>query len=428
MSDASGSTRGRHLGSVAGRRVDDRTPFLIGSVAKSFTATEVVSLAQRGIIDLSQPAARWVPELRRPATERITVRQLLSHTSGFSTAAGLSRTDRPDAHPGVLAELVAELASEGPSTGSGSVQGSGSGNESGAGANYAYSDANYLILTHLVEIVTGQGFAATLQRDVLTPLGLSDTTGDATKTRAGEVGGGHRSWWGVKVPFAQEPVPTGAGYGYLTSTPADLLRFGRAQLAPNPVLDAEGLRTLHRPQVDSGPGRAYAAGWRVDEMDGLPRPVLHHTGATPGYFSHLLVDRQSGTVVVVLANSYSEAQAPALAAIGPDLLRERLGAPAERTTSDPVLRWAPFVPPVLALGLAVFAALVWTGRSHRPRTALFTGALSTAASAAVPTLVGQPPRVLALWAPDLAVGLVAVAVSGVVLLFAAGRALRSAAS
>ena len=92
------------------RAVTRDTPFLLGSISKSFTAMAVMQLAERELVALDAPIATYLDAFRGQAGEAITVRQLLSHTSGYSTLQGnQSHTDRT-AERNELATRVRQLA------------------------------------------------------------------------------------------------------------------------------------------------------------------------------------------------------------------------------------------------------------------------------------------------------------------------------
>ena len=127
---------------AAGRPVDAQTPFLLGSVSKGITALAVSQLAERGAVDLDAPVRRYLPEFAladASASDEITVRQLLDQTSGIPTSAGVAPLSEPASS---LDARVRELAAVAP--------------VSAPGAAYHYSNANYVVLGRLVEVVSGQ--------------------------------------------------------------------------------------------------------------------------------------------------------------------------------------------------------------------------------------------------------------------------------
>lgn len=134
---------------------------LWGSVAKPVTATAVMQLVEAGRVALDDPVVThvpWLPVHQRGGTE-VTVRHLLTHTSGYSTEAGVALADRarsgPDASRRTVRDLDATALVAEP------------------GGRHRYSAVNFLLLGALVEEVTGQSFARYLDRQVLAPAGMT---------------------------------------------------------------------------------------------------------------------------------------------------------------------------------------------------------------------------------------------------------------
>ncbi|MFF5804752.1 serine hydrolase domain-containing protein [Streptomyces sp. NPDC012746] len=212
-------------------RAEDR--LRIGSVTKTFTATVVVQLAAEGRIGLDAPVERYLPGLIRGNGHdgrRITVRQLLQHTSGLPDHAesitGLPVNDWRYRHYEPRELIATALKLPHPAK------------------TWHYSTTNYVIAGLIVEKVTGRGIEAEVTRRIIEPLGLRDTFwpgdgdgdgggGDETRIR----GAHSRSYFtGPDAPDAAPPereridgtewnVTFGGAGGALISTPADVNRF-----------------------------------------------------------------------------------------------------------------------------------------------------------------------------------------------------------
>ncbi|WP_425309303.1 serine hydrolase domain-containing protein [Ammonicoccus fulvus] len=367
------------------------SPVLVGSVSKSFTATLVLRLVEQGRFGLDDEVATrlaWFPH------RRVTVRDLLRHTSGYDQSVGLVLADRFDTAPGALRRAAGEAAEHAPN---------------GPLGVYAYSDANYLLLGALVEEVTGRPFAEALATEVLDPLALGRTGAEA----ALDPGPGHRSWWGTWVPFDSGYDDSGAPYGYVVSTLDDLDRWAAAHQDGGalPLAEAERL-AMQSPQADAGrvsDGSAlwYGYGWRGGTLAG--GAVVEHTGATPGYFTHVLWLPERDVRVVVVANAYAQAADARLASVARDLARMAVGkTPAPVLGGDPLLGWGPFALLVLAVsGLVVGVVRVRRpGRSWHAAVCVLIGVLALVAPSMV---IGLPGRTIRLWAPDFGWALIAVA-------------------
>ncbi|MBJ7291133.1 serine hydrolase domain-containing protein [Williamsia sp.] len=379
------------------RPVGDDTPFLIGSVAKSMTATVIAQRVARGEVRMTDRIGTHLPWL---SAGEPSVEQLLTHTSGYTAADGLAVAERFDNSPGAIRRAARDLR------------------HSGSVGRYSYSDANYLVLGALIEELSGRPFSDVLRSDVLEPLGMRHT--GAAASDAASLPPGHRFWWGHPREYAPGFDESGGPFGYITSTLGDMARWAGAQSGHAPaVLDASILAELHKPRVRSGDDD-YAYGWRVSR--GTVAQTIQHTGATPGYFAHVLIAKD-GRAVVVLMNAYSEAAAPALASVAPNLLRALDGQPTVTERGDGVLASAPWIAAVIGLfGVVVVGLAWWRPRRRGVRVCLAVGAtMICGAAAAVPLLTGSTYRTVWIWVPDLAVALIitvaAWAGAAVVLIF-----------
>ncbi|EXG80542.1 serine hydrolase domain-containing protein [Cryptosporangium arvum] len=376
-----------------GDAVTADTPFLLGSVSKPFTALAVMQLVESGRVDLDAPVRTYLPEF--PAG--ISVRQLLTHTSGLAQWA--LRTDRFGSDADELGRAVREL-------------------EPGhAPGEHEYSDANYLAAAAVVEAVTGRSFGDHLHTAVLDPLAMDHavaTTADAVSLPAG-----HRLYFGHPRRFDPAYDPSGVAYGYLGADLGDVTHFVTAQLrggryGSTQLLSPAGIALTQKGVADFGAGR-YGLGWRESELDG--DRIAWHAGATPGYFSHVVLVPGSDLGVVVLANAYSPTVDGELAAAAFDLARIAAGATPTGSDPDPLFAAATIAPLVVAFVLVVL--LAWSLRPHRPRRRsvvrliawlLPCGALVAIAAWGFPAAMGVDLSQTRLWTPDIGLALVAVIV------------------
>ena len=223
-----------------GRPITTQTPFLLGSTSKSFTALAVAQLVEAGRVDLDTTASTYLPWLRlgdQDTARRVTVRQLLTHTSGLPQVWSTDLTDRYDNRPGALARSVHDLASVRPTA--------------AVGQTYQYSDANYMILGALVENVTGDTFGGYLRRHVLDPLQMTHSAATADEARAVGIPAGHRYYFGRPQRFAAPFDTAGVPYGFLAASLDDLSHYVIAQLSggrygDTRILGPQSTRQLHR--------------------------------------------------------------------------------------------------------------------------------------------------------------------------------------
>lgn len=122
------------------------TPFLIGSVSKSFTALAIMQLIEADKIDLDEAVGTYLEVFSGRPSAKITIRQLLSHTSGFSTVQGNSMHMDHDANEANIAERAAQLAAWDLAF--------------APGERWEYSNANYHVLGAVIEAVSDLDYAS----------------------------------------------------------------------------------------------------------------------------------------------------------------------------------------------------------------------------------------------------------------------------
>ncbi|GAB7184541.1 serine hydrolase domain-containing protein [Kitasatospora sp. Ki12] len=306
-------------------RTDGR--FRAGSVTKVFTATTVLQLVGEGRIGLDDPVERHLPGLV-PNGAKITVRQLLNHSSGLwdstnekggvfpelaDAAAvrdwldqgGLTRTITPAQ---VVAASVAHAPNFPPGTG------------------YGYSNVNYALLGMIIERVTGHGYAQEITARVLRPLRLDGTYFPGTAT---DIRGPHAHGY---VTLVEGPGPADRSdrdvtvasvswanaAGELISTLSDLNRFEQAltsgRLLP-PQLMKEMTTTIPVEIEGQPTGLSYGLGlarWQLSCGE-----VRGHDGGVPGYSSQLWSsgDRQVALSVTTRGDD-KQVQAQMVAEVG----------------------------------------------------------------------------------------------------------------
>lgn len=194
------------------RPMTPQTPVVIGSVGKSLTALAIRQLVEAGRIEMDEPVTRYLPWFRLAgppgAGDAITIRALLDHTSGLSTADGQDpRWYVPGMVPEGVVRALATIRADRPA------------------GSYEYSNLNYVVLGVIVEAVSGQAYGEYLRQHVFEPLGMQRSITNPDAAAALAPAEGHRYLFGVPVPFA-EPYPTGmVAAGYQVSTAEDMAHY-----------------------------------------------------------------------------------------------------------------------------------------------------------------------------------------------------------
>jgi CubicO group peptidase (beta-lactamase class C family) len=275
----------------------DQTLYRIASISKTFAATTVVQLAERGKLSLDDPVDRhlkwFVPRDSTPAST-VRVWHLLSHSGGLQREAPGSDWDAlvsPDADSIASATRDTPLALP-------------------PQMRLAYSNYGYAVAGQLVQQVSGQSYVRYLRENVLQPLGMTATEAlDGNETRPGlAVPYGRRRPEGPRTIEPQMARSDAfASVGMLVSSVSDLAKWASFQFRESdadagPVLSGASLREMHRPHFllpDWSQG--WGLGWRLTRSEGGAR--IDHGGSLPGYRSSLLLDPSSRVGVILLMNS-----------------------------------------------------------------------------------------------------------------------------
>ncbi|MER5356141.1 serine hydrolase domain-containing protein [Kitasatospora sp. NPDC002551] len=283
--------------------------FRVGSQTKTFVAVVVLQLAEEGRVALNAPVADHLPGVvagNGYDGARITVRQLLQHTSGiapYNPYPGVS-TPRPEPDGAYsLTALVRQGLSVPPVA------------EPGAG--FTYSNTNYYVLGLLIEKLTGQPVHRAVTERAIAPLGLTRTLFPAPGERAlpaPAVNGYHIARLGpfsVWTPVTDYDSSLYSSVGGMVSTLADLTAFHRA-LAGGALLAPESLAEM-RTTLEVNPTVAYGLGLHRRALP-CGGTAWGHSGVVPGYQSYTLVtdDGRHASVVTNAAIQFGALPTAAL--------------------------------------------------------------------------------------------------------------------
>lgn len=264
------------------------TPYAIASISKWLTTIGILRLVEAGKLELDAPITRWLPKYRADTGAKVTLRRLMSNTSGVPNGFIAALKADPELLPGLVKTDVSADAA---------VKRWGEGDLAfEPGKAFDYSMTNWIIIVAVVEAVTGKPFATAMAELVTTPLGL-------THTGLGEPAGLASAYRSVD-PLARHMearLSIMAASGGYVSTAGDLLRAAHLVFDGN-LLTPDSKRemlTVIRSDQD------YALGGRVKTRfaDGMPRVYAWETGRTGGYRSVLGHRFDDQTTVVLLNNT-----------------------------------------------------------------------------------------------------------------------------
>ena len=269
------------------------TRFRVASITKLFTAVLVMQQVEAGTLDLDATIGTYLPDYAGPAKDRVTLRQLLTHTSGITNSDQVKSFEDavvngvpPYQRPGTIADLVARHAS-GPLV-------------AAPGAAFDYNNADYLLLGMMLEKVTGKPYGTLVAEKIAGPVGMRSTAMPEWQAIEPAIATGYLHVGDGKF-IGELPVyyENSHAAGALVSTAADIAAFSDA-LYGGRLASADSLRTMLVPAKEE-----YAFGQWVApvKVHGGDDRVAHRPGSIMGANTQLLRYVDDGLTVVILANS-----------------------------------------------------------------------------------------------------------------------------
>lgn len=267
------------------------TVFRVASLTKQFTATLVIQLAEQGKLRLDDPIGKYVPELNPEIGKRVTLHQLLNHTSGIVDYANL---------PGFWANRLGEKV---PKADFLAIMNRPLEFEPGTQAHY--SSSNYTLLGWVIEKQTGKTYSEALDSMILRPLGMQRTAYEAPDRIIPRKAYGYTRVLGEYRPADPLWIPNIGAGGGVTSTTGDFFKLDRA-LAGDTLLKPESKRQMFTAYIkdDVWGDLGYGYGWLIGTrtIAGKPRLVHEHGGNGNGFRTLVTRYPEDGKLVVIFLN------------------------------------------------------------------------------------------------------------------------------
>jgi D-alanyl-D-alanine carboxypeptidase len=278
-----------------GTPVDDSTRYRVASITKLFTSVLILQLHQEGRLNVDATIGTVMPAYPGEGGDRVTVHQLLNHTSGLENfdrersfqegvENGLERYQKPHTSNALLARCCGgRLAGE-------------------PGAAFTYNNADYIVLGKIIEHVTGKPYAQVLHERILAPLGLRDTGMMRSDTILPRLASTYfyPDDTGKGVPDLPVYWENFYAAGGMYSTAADLLVFADALFGGERLLGADARQRLLTPALDD-----YGYGlWSYSfERGGRRHRVAKRPGSIMGANAVLYRLLDHDATIVLLANT-----------------------------------------------------------------------------------------------------------------------------
>lgn len=263
------------------------TPFIIGSMSKSFTALSVMQLLEQGKVELDAPISGYIDcsdYLKDPSEgDEIMVRELLNHTSGLDTNHYFGNAKITESR-----------------------------------GTYRYSNVGYGLLGKIVEAVSGMSYEEYVEQNIFGPLNMEHSAASLEKSRENGLISGYRNYFGIPVagapdyPNGSSPSRDSAPYstvqaGYISSSASDMGKYLQMYLNGGlGIVSQESINTMFYDIVpeDGNGNDFYGMGWGYSTQ--YSQSLLNHSGLVENYTSNMFIipEKEIGIVVLVNMNDY----------------------------------------------------------------------------------------------------------------------------
>jgi CubicO group peptidase (beta-lactamase class C family) len=265
--------------------------FQSGSVGKQFTATAVMMLVEEGRVGLDDKITKYFLEAPE-SWKKITVRHLLTHTSGIKDYTGKDFDYRRDYTEAALEKIALNLPLD-----------------FAPGEKWSYSNSGYMLLGFLIRRVTGKFYGDFLQERIFGPLGMRTTRIISEQDIVAHRSAGYRLAKGeLKNQEWVSPSLNTTADGSLYFSVLDLAKWDAALFTEN-LLKRSSLEEMWKPvKLNDGRTHPYGFGWAVKEMNG--HRLIEHGGAWQGFTTAISRYVDDGLTVVALTNLDSRHSRP----------------------------------------------------------------------------------------------------------------------
>ena len=259
--------------------------YSIGSISKQFTATAILLLQEEGKLSLNDVVGKYVPNLTRG--DEVTIRQILSHTSGYQDYWAEDYVMTTMNHPETAQQIIDTWGKK-PL-------------DFEPGTQWQYSNTNFVIAGSIVEKVTGRPYMEFLTQYIFRPLGMQSVwNSDEVKLTEPDAAAYYRFALGPLRPAPKEGRGWMFAAGELAMTAHDLALWDESLIAQT-VLKPESYKQMFTEvKLKDGKGTHYGLG--VDVIDRGGHRSIEHSGEVSGFVADNVVLVDDGVAVAVLTN------------------------------------------------------------------------------------------------------------------------------
>lgn len=268
------------------------TVYHLASIAKTFVASAIIKLQAQGKLDVNDRVVDHLPyfKLQSPAYQEITIKQLLTHTSGLPSHLRLDEWKKPSYAENAVETYVRSAKD--------AVL------EFAPGTDFNYSDVGYITLGDIIAKAAGMNFESYIVTQLFEPAGMDHSTFLKPRTlpenwAAPHIVGTNTQVWEY-YPYNREYAPCNA----LHSTVLDMCKWGVATLdrgkSGQAIMDTSSYNLLLSPWEDTPWGEKIGFSWFLQQYEGMA--TVLHTGADIGFSAQMIMYPEEDVCIVVLAN------------------------------------------------------------------------------------------------------------------------------
>ncbi len=254
------------------------TKFRLGSITKQFTAMAVMQLQERGRLNVADPLSKYIPDY--PQGDRIILHHLLTHTAGVPNFTDFPEYRTQMALPSSLEKTI-RLFRDKPL-------------DFTPGEKFKYSNSGYILLSYVIEKVSGQSYESFVAENIFKPLNMKDSGYDHQETILKNRASGYvlTDDGLINAPYIDMSIPSGGGALY--STVGDMYLWDRA-LYTEKLAGRKSLNALFTPSKEN-----YGYGWLIGDLPG--HKIITHDGSVNGFMTHIARYVDDDACVIVLSN------------------------------------------------------------------------------------------------------------------------------
>jgi len=266
---------------------DIDTKFKIGSITKQFTAILVLQMVEKGLIDLNKTIFDYLPEYPSPQGKKITIHQLLSHTSGipnFTARPQFSHSNHYSKRElmGIFASLPLDFE---------------------PGSSFTYSNSGYVVLGLILEKVSGKSYERLMHDNIFKPLNMNNTGIDEARRILKKRASGYDDIRTDRTNADYCDSTSCYATGDLYSTVGDLYKWDQA-LNTDQLLSKEYRDLMFKVEKNN-----YAYGWMRENFNyqggTIKKVAFQHGGRLPGFTSSIHRFPEENSTIIILSNAMS---------------------------------------------------------------------------------------------------------------------------